>query len=87
MPKPDLKIIQSILEPDVDRAVRLRREAVEIETVILRGALETATAMASGLRATAELGAVTPGVRHELLRMADDMDQRLKTIESIQVRA
>jgi hypothetical protein len=85
--KPDLKIIQTILEPDVDRAIRLRREAAEIEAVILRGALEAAAEMATKLRATAELGAVTPGVRNELLRMADEMDQRLKTVESIQVRA
>ena len=78
MTKPDLKVVSQTPESDVAKAQRLRREAAEIETLILRGALETAAAMATGLRASAELGIVLPGVQNELVRMADDMEQRIE---------
>lgn len=86
MTKPDLKVVSQTPESDVAKAQRLRREAAEIETLILRGALETTAAMATGLRALAELGIVLPGVQNELVRMADDMEQRLTTISQIMGR-
>lgn len=84
MIKPDLKVVSTTAEADVDRARRLRREAHEIETLLLKGALETAAAMATGLRASAEMGCVAPGVKDCLIRMADEMESRLDTIAAIQ---
>ena len=86
MTKPDLKVVSRTPESDVAKAQRLRREAAEIETVILRGVLQATAAMTKAMTDAAEMASVPAGVQSELVYMAKDINQRLTTIEQIMAR-